>query len=47
MGYLGQRLHVVDGGDGVGNEPGQPEYGGDDDDGGQHQQVQVVAAPLL
>ena len=45
--YLGQWLHVVDGGDGVGDEPGQPEDGGDDDDNRQHQQVQVVATTLL
>ena len=44
---LGQWLHVVDGGDGIGYEPGQPEDGGDDDDDRQHQQVQVVAAPFL
>ena len=38
---------MVDGGDGVGDEPGQPEDGGDDDDNRQHQQVQVVATTLL
>ena len=44
--YLGERLHVVDGGDGVGDEPGQAEHGADDDNEGQDQQVQVVPATL-
>ena len=37
---------MVDGRYSVGDEPGQPEHGGDDHDEGYDQQVQVVPAPF-
>ena len=36
LGLLGERLDVVDGEDGGGDEPGEPEHGLDDDYDGQN-----------
>ncbi len=38
---------MVDGRDGVGDEPGQPEDGGDHDDDGKDEEVQVIPTALL
>ena len=38
---------MIDGWDGVGNEPGQSEDGGYDDDNSDDKEVEVVATPFL
>jgi hypothetical protein len=47
MDYLGQGLHVIDGWDGVGDEPGQAEDGGDHNDDSEDEEVQVITTALL
>ena len=40
-------LDVIDGGDGVGDEPGQTKDRGDDDNYCQHQKIQVISATFI
>ena len=42
-----ERLDVVDGEHGGGDEPGEAERGADDDQDGHHEEVEVVAATFL